>query len=346
MDGEALAVYFIADIGANHDGDLSRAKELIFLAKEAGAHAAKFQHFQASSILSDVGFRAMNEKLSHQASWTKSVFEVYQDASVDLSWTSILRDTCDEVGIDFLSTPYSLELVDHLDPYVPYFKIGSGDLTWIELIQHIASKTKRTFLATGAADIVDVQRAVDAYLQVNSDLSLMQCTTNYTGSEENIRYVNLNVLKTYSRMFPSVALGLSDHTAGHVAVLGAIALGATSIEKHFTDDTSRHGPDHHFAMDPFTWKEMVERALELEAALGNEAKKLEANERESVAVQQRSIRLKYPMQVGTTLKRDDLVMLRPCPTDGIPPFRVNDVVGRQLAKDFGGEEHLTWDALK
>ena len=119
----------------------------------------------------------------------------------------------------------------------------------------------------------------------------MQCNTNYTGSLENFKYININVLKDYKKQFKDTILGLSDHTPGHETVLGAIALGAKSVEKHFTDDNNRVGPDHDFAMNPDTWKEMVLRARELELSLGNAVKKVEKNETETVIIQRRSIRL-------------------------------------------------------
>jgi len=123
--------YFIADISANHDGDLERAKLLIRMAKEAGADAAKFQNFQAAKIVSDYGFKAMQGgQVSHQAAWKKSVFETYADASVPFDWTPLLKEECDKVGIDYFSTPYDFEAVDNLDPYVPAHKIGSGDIDW------------------------------------------------------------------------------------------------------------------------------------------------------------------------------------------------------------------------
>src|SRR5688572_25388173 len=132
--------YFIADISANHDGDLARAKLLIRLAKESGADAAKFQHFLAERIVSDRGFKNLGTQQSHQARWKKSVFEVYQDASLPRSWTPELHAYARQVGIDFFSAPYDLEAVDHLDPYSPAYKIGSGDITWPEILEKIASK--------------------------------------------------------------------------------------------------------------------------------------------------------------------------------------------------------------
>src|SRR5450830_1000102 len=223
--GQAHPTYFIADIAANHDGDLQRAKDLIFLAKEAGADAAKFQHFKAASIVSDHGFKNLGGQQSHQAKWKKSVFDVYQDASVDLGWTPELKAACDQAGIAFFTSPYAFDLVDHVDPFVPAYKVGSGDITWPQIIEHICSKGKPVFLASGASSMDDVQRAVDAALEINPQISLMQCNTNYTGSLENFRYIQLNVLRCYREMYPNLVLGLSDHTPGHATVLGAVALG-------------------------------------------------------------------------------------------------------------------------
>ena len=114
--GRDNPVYFIADIAANHDGDIERAKELIYLAAEAGADAAKFQHFKADTIVSDYGFKNLAGHQSHQAIWKKSVFDVYKDASVSLGWTEILKVTCIKAGITFFTSPYSLDIVDHIDP--------------------------------------------------------------------------------------------------------------------------------------------------------------------------------------------------------------------------------------
>jgi NeuB family len=148
--GNADPVYFVADIAANHDGDLERAKDLIYLAKESGADAAKFQHFAASTIVSDYEFRKQQNLQSHQSNWKKSVFEVYSAASVDLNWTPILKETCDKAGIEFMTSPYSYALVDHIDPFLNAYKIGSGDITWIDYLRYVAKKNKPLLLATGA----------------------------------------------------------------------------------------------------------------------------------------------------------------------------------------------------
>lgn len=343
--GNPYPTYFIADIAANHDGDLERAKDLIYKAAEAGADAAKFQHFEAKTIVSDHGFKSLGNQQSHQASWKKSVFEVYQAASVSLDWTEELKATCDKANIAFFTSPYSHELVEHIDPYVPAYKIGSGDITWHGIIEHIASKGKPYMLATGASSMLEVQQAVDVALALNPQFALLQCNTNYTGSLENFRFINLNVLKTYRAMYPEMVLGLSDHTPGHSTVLGAIALGVRIIEKHFTDDTSREGPDHAFSMNPADWKEMVVRSRELENSLGGGVKVVEENELQTAILQRRALRLRHDMHAGATLTSEDLIALRPCPTNSIPPNQLNQVIGKALRKDMTAGENLTWTDL-
>lgn len=344
--GEQHPTYFIADVAANHDGDLERAKDLIYMAKEAGADAAKFQHFRAETIVSDVGFKSLGGQQAHQASWKKSVVEVYRDASVSTDWTETLKATCDKAGITFFTSPYDFDLVDHIDTFVPAYKIGSGDITWIEIVEKIAYKQKPYILATGASTTDDVIRAVRAALAINPQLALLQCNTNYTGNLENLRYVQLNVLKTYRSMFPEMILGLSDHTPGHATVLGAVTLGARIIEKHFTDDVGRVGPDHKFSMDPKSWRDMVVRTRELEAALGTGLKKVEDNELETVVLQRRALRLVRDLPEGHVLKRDDLNVLRPAPSDALLPYEIDLVIGRQLrtAKEKG--QHLTRSDLR
>jgi N-acetylneuraminate synthase len=344
--GENNPVYYIADIAANHDGDLNRAKDLIYLAADAGADAAKFQHFTAKTIVSDYGFRSLGSQQSHQAKWKKSVFEVYKDASVSLEWTEEIIKTCKNAGITFFTSPYSKDLVDAIDPYVPAYKIGSGDITWIEMVEYIASKDKPYIIASGASTLEDVDRAVRAGLALNSKLCLMQCNTNYTASLDNFRFIQLNVLKTYHKMYPDIILGLSDHTPGHATVLGAVALGAKMVEKHFTDDTSRVGPDHKFSMDPNNWKEMVERSRELENAIGHGQKNIENNEKETVVLQRRSIRLTKDLALGSEIQLKHLEVLRPCPFDGLPPYEVKNVLGKKLCKDKSAGDHLRWIDLE
>ena len=337
--------YFIADIAANHDGDLDRALELITLAAAAGADAAKFQHFRAAHIVSDYGFRSLGGQLDHQATWSKSVFETYQDASLPWEWTQVLAEHCAAIGIEFMSSPYDVEAVTHLDPFVNAYKVGSGDVNWLEELSFIASMGKPVLIATGASTMDDVRRAMALLTDAGVPIVLMQCNTNYTGSIENLGYVNLRVLGQFADEFPGVVLGLSDHTPGHVTTLGAIALGARVIEKHFTDDTTREGPDHGFSLDPVTWRSMVDDTRRLEASLGDGVKVIEANEEKTVVLQRRCVRAARPLQAGSVIERSDLEALRPAPADAVPPQSIDLVVGRTLTRDLVAGAHLVWDDL-
>jgi sialic acid synthase SpsE len=338
--------YFVADIAANHDGNLDRAYKLIDLAKEAGAHAAKFQNFTASKIVSQVGFESLGGQLSHQSSWKKSVYQTYEDASISWNWTAKLKAKCDDVGISYFTSPYDFESVDHVDAYVSAYKVGSGDITWHEIISYIAGKGKPVLLATGASTMQEVEWAVEIIQKQTSDVVLMQCNTNYTASRDNFRYINLNVLKTYSEMFPKAVLGLSDHTHGHATVLGAIALGARVFEKHFTDDNSREGPDHEFSMNPRAWREMVERAHEVFLALGDGQKKIEENEEESAIVQRRGLRFTKDLPQGHILESDDLFPLRPQNLDGLPPYEKRQLIGKKISRRVSAGDHICCEDIE
>ena len=338
--------FFIADIAANHDGNLNKAIDLIHLCAENGADAAKFQHFKADTIVSDLGFKKLKSKKSHQSTWKKNVYEVYKDASINLEWTKKLKKACDECGIVFFTSPYDLDLVDYVNKYVPAYKIGSGDITYLEIIEKIASKKKPVILATGASTLKDVDRAIKVILKKNSDICLMQCNTNYTAEIKNFNYINLNVLKTFAKKYPKIILGLSDHTIGHATVLGAIALGARMVEKHFTDKNDREGPDHKFSMNPRSWKEMIERSRELENSLGSGEKIIEKNENETVILQRRAIRTKTKLPKGLKLKSADLICLRPCPSNGILPFELKKIVGKTLKKNIEKGDLIKWKDLK
>ena len=340
------SLYFIADIGANHNGSLEKAIELIHLAKKSGADAAKFQNFQADKIVSKTGFDNMKGKLSHQSKWKKSVFEVYEDASISKDWTRILKEECDKVGIDYFTSAYDFESVDLVDPYVNLYKIGSGDITWLDIIDYILNKNKPVLIATGASTNEDVSRVMKMALKKTQDLVLMQCNTNYTGSIDNYNYCNLNVLKQFSLDYPNTVLGLSDHTAGHATTLGAIALGARVIEKHFTDDNNQEGPDHGFAMNPQSWRNMVDRSYELLVSLGDGVKIVEKNEEQSKLVQRRCLRVKTNLKKGHTLLESDLISLRPISEGGFEPFEKTSLIGKELLMDIEAGEHLTKKIVK
>ena len=338
--------YFIADIAANHDGDLQRAVDLIWRAKEAGADCAKFQHFLANKIVSEVGFSGDLSAVSHQSEWKKSVVEIYDQYHTRRDWTERLCTECERAGIDFMTTPYDIDAVRIMDKFLPAYKIGSGDITFKEILIQVAKSNKPVFLASGAASIEDVSNAVETILKYNKYLCLLQCNTNYTGSRENFKYVNLNVLRSFRTMYPNMVLGLSDHTPGHSAVLGAVTLGARVIEKHFTDDNNRIGPDHKFALNPSSWRAMVDATQELEQALGDGVKRVEKNEQETVIIQRRALRAVENITGGSTISMSMFEALRPCPEDAVTPMHFEDVKGKTIVTDLNKGEYLKWSQVR
>ena len=326
--------YFIADIAANHDGDLDRAIELIRLAKEAGADAAKFQNFRAPQIVSDYGFKSLGEQLSHQAQWKKSVFEVYEDASIPFEWTPTLKDACDEFDIHYYSSPYDYEAIDMLDPYVPAYKAGSGLMSWPDAILRMAQTGKPLLIATGASEMADVRRVMEQVLPINEQIVLMQCNTNYTADEGNYDHLHLNVLKTYAEEFPNVILGLSDHTQSAAPVVAAVALGARVIERHFTDSNERAGPDHKFALNPQNWAHMVQEVRITERAFGANEKKVAQNERDTYVVQRRCLRAARDIKAGEVFTEEMLEVLRPASPGALMAWDMPSVLGKKAKTDL------------
>jgi len=337
---EKNKTYFIADIASNHDGNLNKAKDLILLAKKAGADAAKFQNFSGETLICDKAFRKLGG-VSHQTEWKDGVFKGYDKVKVPLEWTSELKDFCHKIKIDYFTSPYALEYIDYLDPYVVAWKIGSGDITWHDSIEKMAKKKKPIILATGASSLSEVKMAIKSIKKFNKNIVLMQCNTNYTGSKENFKYINLNVLKLYKKIFKNIILGLSDHTPGHSTVLGAIALGARVIEKHFTNNNNGKGPDHKFSLNPKDWNEMVLRSRELEQALGFEKKQVEKNEIETVIIQRRGIRVNKDIKKGFLIKKEDLSFLRPCTKECLLPYQYKKIIGKKLKRNLRKDDVVT-----
>lgn len=332
--GPSHPTYFIADIAANHDGDLKRAIELIRLAKLAGADAAKFQNFRAPKIVSDYGFKNLGERLSHQGAWKKSVFEVYEDAAVPFEWTPTLKDACDEFGIHYFSSPYDHEAIEMLDPYVPAYKAGSSLISWPQAIVRMAEFGKPVLIATGDSDLEDVKRTMDMVSKLNKQLVLMQCNTNYTAAETNYDHLHLNVLKTYAQLWPDVILGLSDHTQSAAPVVGAVALGARVIERHFTDSNDREGPDHKFALNPENWAHMVAEVRILERALGSTEKFVAENEKDTYIVQRHCLRVARDVKKGEVFIEDMLEVLRPATPGALMAWDIPRVLGKRATADL------------
>lgn len=336
--GHGYPAYLIAEIGANFDKSIEKAKMLCKAAKESGADCAKFQTFSTPRILSEVGFSRMKLKGIH-GSWGRSVFDVFRDAEFPREWHQEISDYCKEIGIDFSTSPYDIEALDlcvKLD--VPFIKIGSGEITWLEMLDLIARKGKPMILATGDATLSEIDEAVRTIESTgNRDLILMQCITNYPSKIDN---ANVNVLKTYQSAF-DILTGYSDHSPGPVVALASIVLGGCVIEKHFTLNKSDKGPDHPHSMTPAEFRQMADYVREVERAMGSTRKDVVEEESETLYVQRRGLCAKRQVPAGKVIEAEDIDVLRPAL--GIPPKYKSTLIGKTAKIDIEAGSPFYWE---
>lgn len=348
--GEGHPAYIIAEIGSNFDGDLKRAKHLAKLSKEAGADAFKIQNFTAPKIVSNVGFS--NLQVAFQAKWDKPVVEVYKAAEFPREWVKEVADYCREIGIDFFSSPYDYEAVDMLEKLkVPAHKLGAGEVDNLEFIEYVAKTGKPVILSVGAATMGDVEAAVKAVHKMgNNKLILLQCVTNYPSP---LKDSNLKAMVEIGKKF-NVLVGYSDHTIGKeggsddplgglTVPLGAVALGACVIEKHVTDDRSRKGPDHPFALTMEELAQMVKGVRAMEAALGDGKKRLMPSEKETVVIQRRGMYAVRNIEKGEKFSRNMITYLRPAV--GLRPPMIKAVIGKKAKKDIKAGDPIRKDDI-
>lgn len=340
MIGPDYPTYFIAEIGGNFDGSLDKTKRLIDAAKEAGADCAKFQTFTAETIVSEGGFSKMTLHGVH-GSWGRTVSEVFKDVEFPMEWHQEIADYCKSVGIDFSTSPYFKEAVDLCaDMNLPFIKIGSGEITWLEMLDYTARKGIPVILATGDATMSEIDEAVRTIEKTgNKDLVLMQCITNYPSKIDS---ANVNVLKTYQNAFDCLT-GYSDHSPGHVVALASVVLGGRVIEKHFTLNKTDKGPDHPHSMEPNEFKFMVDSIREVERAMGSTRKEVVAEEGETVFVQRRCLYAKRDLKAGQVITAEDIDVLRPAL--GIPPKYKETIIGKKVNKDIPARDPIFWEDI-
>jgi sialic acid synthase SpsE len=339
--GNNYPTYIIAEIGANFNQDLNLAKDLCLAAKNAGADCAKFQSFKSEKIVSAKGFARMNLKGVH-GSWGRPVNEVFKDAEFPRDWHREISEYCSLIGIDFSSSPYDFEAVDLLcdDLKVPFIKIGSGEITWLDMLEYIAKKNVPMILGTGDATLSEIDEAIRTIESTgNNKLILLQCITNYPSMIES---ANLNVLKTYQSAF-DILTGYSDHSPGEVVVLGSIALGGCVVEKHFTLNKNDIGPDHPHSMDYAEMKSMVDNIRLMEKALGSSRKFVVEEEKETVIVQRRGLYANRDMMEGQIISDLDIVELRPAL--GILPKYKHTIIGKKTKSFIEKGSPIFWDDL-
>jgi pseudaminic acid synthase len=332
--------YIIAEIGANFDKNLDKAKKLCDAAKEAGADCAKFQSFISEKIVSPNGFAKMSLKGVH-GTWGRPVNEVFKDAEFPREWHHKINEHCKNIDIHFSSSPYDFEAVDlcmSLD--VPFIKIGSGEITWLEMIEYIAKKGKPLILATGDATLSEIDEAVRTIENVgNKNLILLQCITNYPSKLES---ANVRIVKSYQDTF-EILTGCSDHAPTDIVPIASTVLGGCIIEKHFTLNKNDKGPDHPHSMDVNEFKNMVSRIRQVEIVLGSSRKNVVEEEAETVYVQRRALYSKRNIYKGNKIQLEDLIELRPAL--GILPKYKNIIIGKLASKDIVMDTPIFWEDL-
>lgn len=339
--GEGQPALIIADIGANFDGNLDKAKQLAAVVKEAGGDVVKIQSFLANKIVSRKGFASMKLKGVH-GSWGRPVDEIFKEVEFPREWHKEFFDYCHEIGIEVSSSPYDFEAVDLMEESgVEFYKIGSGDITWLEMLEYIAKKKKPIILATGASTLAEVDEALEVIQKAgNNEVVLLQCITNYPSKIES---ANINVLKTYQNAF-NIIIGYSDHSPGDTVVLGAVTLGAKVIEKHFTLNKLDKGPDHPHSMEPQEFKKMVENIRNLEKAMGTGRKEVVEEESETVIVQRRGLYAQNDIKRGQIISRENIIELRPAL--GILPKFKNIAANLKAKVDISAGEPIYWSSLE
>ena len=335
--GNEQPSYIIAEIGANFNGNIETAKELCKAAKEAGADCAKFQTFKSEKIVSHIGFSKMKLKGIH-GTWDKPISEVFKEVEFPRDWHSKIKDYCDEIKIDFSTSPYDFEAVDLCDKLkLPFIKIGSGEITWLEMVEYIAKKNRPIILSTGDATMSEIDEAVSTIERTgNKDLILLQCITNYPSKIES---ANINVLKTYKSAY-NVITGYSDHSHGDLVILGSIALGGRVVEKHFTLNKNDKGPDHPHSLDKDEFKKMVKNIRLLEKALGSSKKDVVEEEEETVFVQRRGLYAAKEIKEGDIITEESIEVLRPAL--GIKPKYKRIIVGKKASTNISKGDPLYW----
>tara|TARA_B100000700_G_C14978904_1_gene825331 strand:+ start:290 stop:1354 length:1065 start_codon:yes stop_codon:yes gene_type:complete len=334
--------YIIAEIGVNHEGSLDQAKELIILAKEGGADAAKFQSYKADTLASK----------QSPAYWdttkepTKSQHELFQKYDqFEPEDYSVLANFCNDIKIDYLSTPFDDNAIEFLNPLVPFFKIASADITNIPFLRRIADKEKPVVLSTGASSIDEINLAIKTLTDSGcKDIALLHCILNYPTSFKN---AHLQMIKSLVNTFPNHIIGYSDHTLpddAMTSLVTAYLLGAKVIEKHFTHDKSLKGNDHYHAMDKNDLKRFVELIDKIHISLGDKIKKMPIKTEEISRLNaRRSIVLKNSLSAGQNLQEKDLTYKRP--GTGISPIHWDQIIGKKIKIDLEKDSILKWDHL-
>lgn len=334
------SVFLIAEIGVNHNGDMQLARRMIDAAKSSGADAVKFQTFTAEALVSQG-----TPKVRYQESTTspnESHFEMIQKLELKRRDHFLLKSYCEEVGIEFLSTPYDVDsakfLHEELD--VRLFKTASADIVDFPLHQYIASTGKHSIVSVGMATLGEIEDVVNIYRSSGSqNLTLLHCVSNYPCADESL---NLNVMTTLKNAF-QLQVGYSDHSIGYEAAVLSVAFGAKIIEKHFTLDRNLAGPDHLASSTPQEFAELKIAVRRAEKMLGSPVKRCQDEEKQMASASRKSITLGCDLRAGDKIDRNHLVMRRP--GTGLSAKELEKVSGMKVKSDLSAGHQLALSDL-
>ena len=340
QEDEFKRPYLIAEAGVNHEGSMETAKRLIEEAKEGGAHAIKFQTYKAETIASK------NSPAYWDTSKEPTVSQYKLFKKHDSFWKEefiVLKEYCDQVGIEFLSTPFDLEAANFLNDLMPVFKISSSDITNKPFIKHICKFGKPIILSTGASYLYEIEEAVSWIKSGGVPYALLHCVLNYPTDDQ---HANLGMITGLKKKFPDQVIGYSDHTLPKEMKTLEVAalLGARIIEKHFTHDKSLPGNDHYHAMDMADLKLFNRRIDALMELVGNSKVTSLDAEQKARDNARRSLVASKDIHKGKVIDSGDLTWKRPA--SGISPKHIDEVIGKTASKNIEADHILQWSLLK
>ena len=330
------APLIIAELGINHGGDLLVAEQMVKIAADRGCEVIKHQtHFLDDEMTPDA-------KKIMPPNADVSIWDVMEKSSLTIDEEIKLKRIVEDLGMIYISTPFSRSAADFLnDINVPAFKIGSGECDNLLLLEHIANFGKPIILSTGMQNLLSVEKPVEIFENNNIEYALLECTNIYPCPPEDIA---LGSLQQLSNKFPNAEIGFSDHSIGPTMALAAVALGATIVEKHFTDTKDRQGPDISCSMDPDELEHLIIKSKEI--ASSRDRKKFIANvEKDVYKFARSSIVSDKNLKKGDTIDRQNIWARRPGNGE-IPAFEFEKVLGKTLKRDIAKNTQLKWSDLE
>ena len=320
-----MSLFIIAEIGVNHDGSLEKALRLIDAAKIAGANAVKFQSFSASRLATQDTPKVAYQRIRDGK---RTHFEMLQQLELSFSDQTRLKNYCESIEIEFISTPYSVEDAEFLNSLgVKYFKVASADIVDIPLLEFISTTNTLTLISTGMASMLEIKDATSIFKKKNASFVLMHTTSEYPTPMEFTNIARLKALKELS----VGGLGFSDHTTNSIAAILAVAMECTIFEKHFTLNKLDIGPDHAASIDPKEFKEYVNLIENAYKIFGSEEFKRTSNEEDMARTSRKSLHFSRTLEKGHRLKKEDLILLRP--GTGLFWSQTSSIIGKKLKRE-------------